>query len=276
MQTLGQQRILSAKHTACISPCLIVAKLHPRCDCSLNSNTITAVASARPQHWSVAPHPSALLVPATTLAVSVLLTLPAAVAAAESSVHQQLVSRGYPQPASNHPEQLQQQRLASHGPLAVSYGSVQWAGFRAPALTQVTDGTGSSSGTHPEALQTQYTQLEPLEALGIASVDNSNSLQSSSLLSNSLKGRTSSISRSSISSSLELVENGSSSSGYSSLPPIPQTFPELPKLKQPQIYQEVLPNGLKVFLLEDKEVPLTRGSILMEGGQVGADLSNAC
>jgi hypothetical protein len=55
---------------------------------------------------------------------------------------------------------------------------------------------------------------------------------------------------------------------YGELLPLPSTFPDLPKLQQPKIYQEVLPNGLRVSLLEDREVPLIRGSLLMSGGQV--------
>jgi hypothetical protein len=55
---------------------------------------------------------------------------------------------------------------------------------------------------------------------------------------------------------------------YSQLPPLPTNFPPLPKLQQPKIYQEVLPNGLRVSLLEDREVPLIRGTLLMPGGQV--------
>jgi hypothetical protein len=31
---------------------------------------------------------------------------------------------------------------------------------------------------------------------------------------------------------------------------------------------QVLPNGLRVFVLQDKEVPLIQGSLLMAGGQV--------
>ncbi len=35
----------------------------------------------------------------------------------------------------------------------------------------------------------------------------------------------------------------------------------------PRLPQEVLPNGLKLFLLVDKEVPLVRGTLLMRGGR---------
>jgi hypothetical protein len=70
----------------------------------------------------------------------------------------------------------------------------------------------------------------------------------------------------------DLLSNSSGPGGlpavYSQLPPLPTSFPELPKLQQPKIYQEVLPNGLRVSLLEDREVPLIRGSLLMPGGQV--------
>lgn len=55
---------------------------------------------------------------------------------------------------------------------------------------------------------------------------------------------------------------------YGQLPPLPSSFPDLPKQQQPLLYQEVLPNGLRVTLLEDREVPLIRGSLLMPGGQV--------
>ncbi|KAF6251715.1 Metalloenzyme, LuxS/M16 peptidase-like protein [Scenedesmus sp. NREL 46B-D3] len=56
----------------------------------------------------------------------------------------------------------------------------------------------------------------------------------------------------------------------SQLPPLPTDFPPLPKLQQPKIYQEVLLNGLRVSLLEDREVPLITGSLLMPGGQVSS------
>eukprot|EP00879_Flechtneria_rotunda_P031374 GHRR01034267.1.p2 GENE.GHRR01034267.1~~GHRR01034267.1.p2 ORF type:complete len:256 (+),score=91.31 GHRR01034267.1:1329-2096(+) len=57
---------------------------------------------------------------------------------------------------------------------------------------------------------------------------------------------------------------------YRRLSPLPTSFPELPKLQEPKIFEEVLPNGLQVFLLEDREVPLTRGSLLVAGGQVSS------
>lgn len=34
--------------------------------------------------------------------------------------------------------------------------------------------------------------------------------------------------------------------------------------------QEVLPNGLHVYLLPDPEVPLIRGTLLMRGGQLAS------
>ncbi len=41
----------------------------------------------------------------------------------------------------------------------------------------------------------------------------------------------------------------------------------LPKHSTDQNAQETLPNGLKLFVLEDHEVPLVRGSLLLKGGQ---------
>lgn len=51
------------------------------------------------------------------------------------------------------------------------------------------------------------------------------------------------------------------------LPPLPSEFPPLPELQLPQYTLAELPNGLRVFLLEDHEVPLVRGTLLMRGGQ---------
>lgn len=51
------------------------------------------------------------------------------------------------------------------------------------------------------------------------------------------------------------------------LPPLPSTFPPLPPLALPKYKQITLSNGLRVFLLEDHELPVVRGSILMRGGQ---------
>ena len=50
------------------------------------------------------------------------------------------------------------------------------------------------------------------------------------------------------------------------LPPLPSQFQPLPPLPQPA-YQELrLRNGLRVYLVEDHEVPAVRGSLLMRGG----------
>lgn len=51
------------------------------------------------------------------------------------------------------------------------------------------------------------------------------------------------------------------------LPPLPSDFPPLPPLELPKFQQMVLKNGLKVILLEDREAPLVRGTLLMRGGQ---------
>ena len=51
-----------------------------------------------------------------------------------------------------------------------------------------------------------------------------------------------------------------------SLPPIPTTFPPLPDLRAPNIEQAVLPNGLRIFMMEDHEVPLVKASLVMRGG----------
>ena len=50
------------------------------------------------------------------------------------------------------------------------------------------------------------------------------------------------------------------------LPPIPTTFPPLPDLRAPNIEQAVLPNGLRIFMMEDHEVPLVKASLVMRGG----------
>ena len=50
------------------------------------------------------------------------------------------------------------------------------------------------------------------------------------------------------------------------LPPIPTTFPPLPDLRAPNIEQAVLPNGLRIFMVEDHEVPLVKASLVMRGG----------
>lgn len=50
------------------------------------------------------------------------------------------------------------------------------------------------------------------------------------------------------------------------LPPLPTVFPPLPGLKAPDIEEAVLSNGLRLFLVEDHEVPIVRASLLMRGG----------
>ncbi|CAI5490721.1 unnamed protein product [Closterium sp. Naga37s-1] len=50
------------------------------------------------------------------------------------------------------------------------------------------------------------------------------------------------------------------------LPPIPTTFPPLPDPALPPYEQFVLPNGLRVFLLEDHELGLVGGQLLVKGG----------
>ncbi|GFR43894.1 hypothetical protein Agub_g5024, partial [Astrephomene gubernaculifera] len=54
------------------------------------------------------------------------------------------------------------------------------------------------------------------------------------------------------------------------LPPLPTSFPPLPDLKLPQYTMTTLPNGLRIFLLPDPEVPLVRATLLMRGGQYGS------
>ncbi|GAB4817295.1 hypothetical protein N2152v2_004341 [Parachlorella kessleri] len=54
------------------------------------------------------------------------------------------------------------------------------------------------------------------------------------------------------------------------LPAPPAEFPPLPPLSMPKYQELVLPNGLRLFLMEDHEVPLVRGSLLMKGGQRGS------
>ncbi|KAK9863705.1 hypothetical protein WJX84_002328 [Apatococcus fuscideae] len=51
------------------------------------------------------------------------------------------------------------------------------------------------------------------------------------------------------------------------LPPLPKDFPPLPNLSLPDTKQVMLPNGLRIFMLEDHEVPVVHGTLLMRGGQ---------
>ncbi|KAK3257245.1 hypothetical protein CYMTET_33660 [Cymbomonas tetramitiformis] len=50
------------------------------------------------------------------------------------------------------------------------------------------------------------------------------------------------------------------------LPPIPTTFPELRALKLPEYKQVTLNNGTRLFLLEDHELGMIHGTVLMKGG----------
>lgn len=50
------------------------------------------------------------------------------------------------------------------------------------------------------------------------------------------------------------------------LPPLPTSFPLLPDIVVQAPQEVVLDNGLRVFLLEDREVPLVKASLLMKGG----------
>eukprot|EP00897_Mesotaenium_endlicherianum_P006597 jgi/Mesen1/5966/ME000301S05093 len=50
------------------------------------------------------------------------------------------------------------------------------------------------------------------------------------------------------------------------LPPIPKEFPPLGSLTLPEYEQVTLPNGLRVFLLEDHELGLVGGQLLVRGG----------
>lgn len=52
----------------------------------------------------------------------------------------------------------------------------------------------------------------------------------------------------------------------SQLPPLPTSFPLLPEVVVQAPQEVVLENGLKVFLLEDHEVPLVKATLLMRGG----------
>uniref|UniRef100_A0A6S8MN13 Peptidase M16 C-terminal domain-containing protein n=1 Tax=Dunaliella tertiolecta TaxID=3047 RepID=A0A6S8MN13_DUNTE len=52
-----------------------------------------------------------------------------------------------------------------------------------------------------------------------------------------------------------------------SLPELPKSFPPLPAVQLPSYTEATLPNGLRLVLLEDHEVPIIRGSLLMRGGQ---------
>lgn len=50
-------------------------------------------------------------------------------------------------------------------------------------------------------------------------------------------------------------------------PRLPTAFPPLPPLRLPAYQTATLPSGLRVFLLEDHEVPLVSGTLVMRGGQ---------
>ncbi|BDA43216.1 Uncharacterized zinc protease-like protein y4wB [Coccomyxa sp. Obi] len=50
------------------------------------------------------------------------------------------------------------------------------------------------------------------------------------------------------------------------LPPIPTQFPELGDLRLPLNEKVVLRNGLRVFLVQDPDVPLVKGTLLFRGG----------
>lgn len=52
----------------------------------------------------------------------------------------------------------------------------------------------------------------------------------------------------------------------SQLPPLPTSFPLLPDVAVQAPQEVILDNGLRVYLLEDREVPLVKGSLLMKGG----------
>eukprot|EP00798_Chlamydomonas_sp_ICE-L_P023989 gene23989-9565_t len=58
-----------------------------------------------------------------------------------------------------------------------------------------------------------------------------------------------------------------SSTTGSNLPPIPTEFPPLPNIELPVFKEVALKNGLHVILLEDHEVSLVRGALIMKGGQ---------
>jgi zinc protease len=45
-------------------------------------------------------------------------------------------------------------------------------------------------------------------------------------------------------------------------------FPKLPEIKIPNIEESTLPNGMKLYLLEDHELPLVRGSALIRTGNL--------
>ena len=52
--------------------------------------------------------------------------------------------------------------------------------------------------------------------------------------------------------------------------------PAPPPHVSPLITQAVLPNGLRVFLLEDHEVPLVRGTLVMRGGRYASPQDKVC
>ncbi len=60
------------------------------------------------------------------------------------------------------------------------------------------------------------------------------------------------------------------------LPPLPTEFPQLPPLALPKYQQITLKNGLRVFLLEDHELPVVRGSLLMRGGTRASPADKVC
>eukprot|EP00850_Spirogloea_muscicola_P007521 SM000038S14334 [mRNA] locus=s38:312771:317619:+ [translate_table: standard] len=67
-------------------------------------------------------------------------------------------------------------------------------------------------------------------------------------------------------SALSVLSNQAPQIDTQRLPPIPTKFPPLPDVKLPPYQKLVLSNGLRVLLLEDHELGLVGGQLLVKGG----------
>lgn len=227
MQLARSDRVLSSKRVPYSSPRSIGVTLRRRGSGRLSCNhPAAAVVSNGAEPQSVVSHPSALLVP-VTVAASVLLAFPAAGAAADFQLDQHSISSSGVQVASIHHEKLVQQQLPADRKRPW-HGSMQWTGsHQARLLTHAMDTTSISVS---DLAVWQHKQPWTPPIMNIAA-------QSRTL--SSPRVPMDSCSNCDSDSSLTLVADGSNERVHSSLPPIPTTFPQLPQLKEPQIYQEV-------------------------------------
>ncbi|GBF98119.1 peptidase M16 [Raphidocelis subcapitata] len=64
-----------------------------------------------------------------------------------------------------------------------------------------------------------------------------------------------------------LLDDARAAGVLRALPAPPRTAPPLPRIARQDIRRSVLPNGLRLLLLRDPQVPLVRGTLLLAGGQ---------